>query len=628
MQLKRLPPLRLRLPLQNNLCSKDLQNRIGCVIDTAYSVLLERQPPLPISPIHPASLPLLRCSYFITIFAVACNYWKAAMKILPVILMILMLSVGCRRSAIQARLDESAAIMDSLPDSAFAILKSINPKDIGGKRLNAEYALFMSQAQYKNFIDVDDDSLISIASDYYREREPSRKKMLACFYDGIIKHRMGNYSAAIVAGLEAEDIALKLGDYYYLGMIYELLAKAYNCVYGNDDELKYSALALESYRKAGKNDHADFAALNLGVAYNNVGQYDRGLEMFDSIRFSGCKDSDVINSAMNHSLTSLMGLKNYQEIIRRCANEDSIGCAMQDARVLAFLAVACGETGNMDESDFYKDKSLELMGSDDTLAVYGRLCHLAAKNKNIKDFTYYHEKIDKIHDSLIDLIFKQQVYTAQRDYYHKRSKNAEDLAKRDRNRMTLVLVMLFSSCLIAMVVVIYRNKRRRLEYENALVSIRNERDNLMRDNSDATLQINELLRHRFDSVQSLCDCYFEQSGSNRDKGAIYKEVARIVDSFSSDEMLASLEATLNRCKGNIVTKLRQQVSLSSSELKLALYFMSGFTARSICCFMNVTPSNLYNQKSRLKKKIIESSPSDKQEFLNALGYCENNLSED
>lgn len=61
-----------------------------------------------------------------------------------------MLSVGCRRSAIQARLDESAAIMDSLPDSAFAILKSINPKDIGGKRLNAEYALFMSQAQYKN----------------------------------------------------------------------------------------------------------------------------------------------------------------------------------------------------------------------------------------------------------------------------------------------------------------------------------------------------------------------------------------------------------------------------------------------------------------------------------------------
>ncbi len=550
------------------------------------------------------------------------------MKILPVILMILMLSVGCRRSAIQARLDESAAIMDTLPDSALAILKNINPKDIGGKRLNAEYALFMSQALYKNFVDVDDDSLISIASDYYREREPSRDKMLACFYDGVIKHRMGNNSAAIVAGLEAEDIALKLGDYYYLGMIYELLAKAYNCVYGNDDELKYSALALESYRKAGKNDHADCAALSLGVAYNNVGDYDRGLEIFDSIRFSGCKDPDVINSAMNHSLTSLMGLKNYQEIIRRCSNKDSIADALNDARVLAYLAVACGESGNMDESYFYKSKSLELMGSDDTLAVYGRLCHLAAKNKNIKDFTYYHEKIDQIHDSLIDIIFKQQVYTAQRDYYHKRSKNAEDLAKRDRNRMALVLVVLLTSGLIAIVVVIYRNKRRRLEYENALVSIRNERDLLRRNNSNATLHIDELLRHRFDSVQSLCDRYFEQSGSSRDKGAVYKEVARIVDSFSSNEMLASLEATLNKCKGNIVTRLRQQVDLSAAELRLAIYLMSGFTARSICCFINATPSNLYNQKSRLKKKIEASSSPGEREFLNALGYRENNLSSD
>lgn len=539
-----------------------------------------------------------------------------------------MLSVGCRRSAIQARLDESAAIMDSLPDSAFAILKSINPKDIGGKRLNAEYALFMSQAQYKNFIDVDDDSLISIASDYYREREPSRKKMLACFYDGIIKHRMGNYSAAIVAGLEAEDIALKLGDYYYLGMIYELLAKAYNCVYGNDDELKYSALALESYRKAGKNDHADFAALNLGVAYNNVGQYDRGLEMFDSIRFSGCKDSDIINSAMNYSLTSLMGLKNYKEIIRRCANEDSIGCAMQDARVLAFLAWAFYLSGDKSKYAFYKNESLKSLSNDDAVTVYGIFYNIACREKNVDDILWYDDEKGKVKDSIQDMISAQQLYSVHRDYYRQKNKTVVAIAERDKNRLIFVGVVLLSTLLILAIAVVHRNKKRRQEYEDALVSIRNERDHLMRDNSDATLHINELLRHRFDSVQSLCDRYFEQSGNSRDKGAIYKEVARIVDSFSSDEMLTSLEATINRCKGNIVTRLCQQVDLSPAELKLALYFMSGFTARSICCFINTTPSNLYNQKSRLKKKIIESSPSDKQEFLNAIGYRENNLSED
>lgn len=540
------------------------------------------------------------------------------MKILPVILMILMLSVGCRRSAIQARLDESAAIMDTLPDSALAILKSINPKDIGGKRLNAEYALFMSQALYKNFVDVDDDSLISIASDYYREREPSREKMLACFYDGIIKHRMGNNSAAIVSALEAEDIALKLGDYYYLGMIYELLAKAYNCVYGNDDELKYSALALESYRKAGKNDHADFAALNLGVAYNNVGQYDRGLEMFDSIRFSGCKDSDVINSAMNHSLTSLMGLKNYQEIIRRCSNKDSIADAMNDARVLAFLAWAFYLSGDKSKSAFYKNESLKSLSNDDAVTVYGIFYNIACREKNVDDILWYDDEKGKVKDSIQDMISAQQLYSVHRDYYRQKNKTVVAIAERDKNRLIFVGAVLLSTLLILAIAVVHRNKKRRQEYEDALVSIRNERDNLMRDNSDATLHINELLRHRFDSVQSLCDRYFEQSGSNRDKGAVYKEVARIVDSFSSDEMLASLEATLNKYKGNIVTRLRQQVDLSAAELRLAIYLMSGFTARSICCFINATPSNLYNQKSRLKKKIMESSSSDKQEFLNTL----------
>lgn len=550
------------------------------------------------------------------------------MKILPVILMILMLSVGCRRSAIQARLDESAAIMDTLPDSALAILKSINPKDIGGKRLNAEYALFMSQALYKNFVDVDDDSLISIASDYYREREPSREKMLACFYDGIIKHRMGNNSAAIVSALEAEDIALKLGDYYYLGMIYELLAKAYNCVYGNDDELKYSALALKSYRRAGKNDHADCAALGLGVAYNNLGDYYRGLEIFDSIRFSGCKDSDVINSAMNHSLTSLMGLKNYQEIIRRCSNKDSIADALQDARVLAFLAWAFYLSGDKSKSAFYKNESLKSLSNDDAVTVYGIFYNIACREKNVDDILWYDDEKGKVKDSIQDMISAQQLYSVHRDYYRQKNKTVVAIAERDKNRLIFVGAVLLSTLLILAIAVVHRNKKRRQEYEDALVSIRNERDNLMRDNSDATLHINELLRHRFDSVQSLCDRYFEQSGSNRDKGAVYKEVARIVDSFSSDEMLASLEATLNKYKGNIVTRLRQQVDLSAAELRLAIYLMSGFTARSICCFINATPSNLYNQKSRLKKKIEASSSPGMREFLNALGYRENNLSSD
>lgn len=548
----------------------------------------------------------------------ACYYWTFAMKILPVIFILLLLSAGCGRLAVVSRLDKAVAIMDSLPDSALAILRNINPKDIKGSRLNAEYALFMSQALYKNFVDVDDDSLISIASDYYRERLPSRDKMLACFYDGAIKYRMGNNSAAIVSALEAEDIALKLGDYYYLGMIYELLAKAYNCIYGNDDELRYSALALESYRKAGKNDHADFAALNLGIAYNNVGDYDRGLRIFDSIRFSRCKDSDVINAAMKHSLTSLMGLKNYQEIIRRCSYEDSIADALQDACVLAYLSWAYYLAGDRSKSRYYKNESLKTLIADDAVPVYGIFYNIACRERKIDEMLWCDDELGRVKDSIQGVISAQQLYSVHRDYYNQKSKTVAAVAERDKNKLIFIGVVLLSVVLIIVMIMVCRNKRRRQEFENMLVSIQNERDLLLRNNSESTLHVDELLRHKFDTVQSLCDRYFERSVNSRNKDIIYKDVTEIIDSFSSDDMLVILEATLNKYKNNIVTRLRERVDMSKSELRIAIYFMSGFTARSICCFIRVTPSNLYNQKSRLKKKIAVSAQHDAQEFLDAI----------
>ena len=516
-------------------------------------------------------------------------------------------------------IDESAAIMDCFPDSALIILQEIDSNEISGDRLKADYALFMSQALYKNFIDVKDDSLISIASDYYRERQPSRNKMLACFYDGIIKHQLGNHAGGIVSALDAEEIAISLGDYYYLGMIYELLAQAYCDVYGNDDELQYVALALENYRKAGKSDHADFAALNLGNAYNNIGDYTRGLEIFDSIRFSNSKDADVINDAMRRSLTSLMGLKKYTEIIRRCSNTDSIADALEDARILAYLSLAYYHVGNKSKSRFYKRESLKRLTSEDAITVYGIFYNMARYDESAEAMALYDDKIENMRDSIQAIILNQQLNRVHQDYYRQKSKSIAIRAERDRNRIMLIGFFFFFLILVIVLLLYNRNKKRRVMFENILVSIQNERDALMRYNSDAILYIDELLRHKFDTVQSLCNSYFEQSGNSKNKEIIYKDVARIIESFSSEETMETLETALNKYKNNIIKRLREQVNLSSTEIRLVIYFMSGFSARSICCFTRAIPSNLYNHKSRLKKKIAASGLSDVQEFLNAIG---------
>lgn len=317
-------------------------------------------------------------------------------------------------------------------------------------------------------------------------------------------------------------------------------------------------------------------------------------------------------------MTSLMGLKNYQEIIRRCSYEDSIADALQDACVLAYLSWAYYLAGDRSKSRYYKNESLKTLIADDAVPVYGIFYNIACRERKIDEMLWCDDELGRVKDSIQGVISAQQLYSVHRDYYNQKSKTVAAVAERDKNKLIFIGVVLLSVVLIIVMIMVCRNKRRRQEFENMLVSIQNERDLLLRNNSESTLHVDELLRHKFDTVQSLCDRYFERSVNSRNKDIIYKDVTEIIDSFSSDDMLVILEATLNKYKNNIVTRLRERVDMSKSELRIAIYFMSGFTARSICCFIRVTPSNLYNQKSRLKKKIAVSAQHDAQEFLDAI----------
>ncbi|MBQ5750256.1 MAG: tetratricopeptide repeat protein, partial [Bacteroidaceae bacterium] len=78
-----------------------------------------------------------------------------------------LLFVACRtdNTSIQL-LDQAETLMNVAPDTALALLDSIDSHRLG-RADNARYALLRSQALDKNYIDITNDSLISIAVDYY-----------------------------------------------------------------------------------------------------------------------------------------------------------------------------------------------------------------------------------------------------------------------------------------------------------------------------------------------------------------------------------------------------------------------------------------------------------------------------
>lgn len=72
-------------------------------------------------------------------------------------------------------------VMGTHPDSALSLLRKISSPDRLHGRNRAYYALLLTQAYYKNYLPVTDDSLIRIAADYYASGSDSLRKSQSYF---------------------------------------------------------------------------------------------------------------------------------------------------------------------------------------------------------------------------------------------------------------------------------------------------------------------------------------------------------------------------------------------------------------------------------------------------------------
>ena len=72
--------------------------------------------------------------------------------------------------------------MESRPDSALAVLQGISRAELTTKELGAKYALLLSQALDKNYIDLQSDSIIAPAMRYYWNHGSAEEKMKTLYY--------------------------------------------------------------------------------------------------------------------------------------------------------------------------------------------------------------------------------------------------------------------------------------------------------------------------------------------------------------------------------------------------------------------------------------------------------------
>lgn len=216
-------------------------------------------------------------------------------------------------------LRKAEALLEKRPDSAFSLLKKVNPNTLH-RSDNAHFCLLMTKAMIKNGLPVSSDSLINVAVEYYKDNGDSISKAEAYFYAGRVNQDLTNTKEAMTFFLKASDLSencknykLRYLVYYYLGDMYSVDSHYDLAIKMQQKALYYSRLLKDSLYIAyslrdlalsygGKNLNDSslncyYQAFNvlpktnvkvlislfneIGGVYNNIGDYKNALKYVD-----------------------------------------------------------------------------------------------------------------------------------------------------------------------------------------------------------------------------------------------------------------------------------------------------------------------------------------------------------
>ncbi len=517
--------------------------------------------------------------------------------------------------------------MQEKPDSSLYILKRIDSDDLSRRKDKAKYALLYSQALDKNYIDSDNDSLIRIAANYYRNHGSRQDKMLANYYWGRIQFNAHDYSRSIISLSQAKEDALKLPDYLYAGLICRGIADIYNITFNYFEELNYFEQAYEFFKKANADRHANYALLSIGVAYNNQREFKKSEDIYEQVLELARKDADTM--LLEQCLTMYANLcmatdrpDEAKRMFLAVRNELQSELSPSD---LSYLAYAYAQTGHADSAANLIRSAKQRMPDDiwnQTKIVFHEY-HIHVCNHNYRDALACYEQVVSIQDSILHNVLDQSVVAAQRDFFQKQSDDERHKLIAHRQFSAMAIVILFLLITFGIFYFYRRLQIKNLEiskYMNMAADIQTTLQNRNIEIAGMAQLTQQLFKEKFEFIDKLGNTYYERHNTPAEREAIYNEVKKAIDNLGTDKKtIAELEKIVNSCRSDIMRKLREELpTLKEVDFQLLCYFYAGFSFRAISIFTKDKIENIYNRKSRLRAKIAASNTLNKDLFLDEM----------
>lgn len=154
-------------------------------------------------------------------------------------------------TAVMEELDRAEAVMKEYPDSALALLDSLDRSRLTTREAKARHSLLYSQALDKNYIDLSTDSIIKPAVKYYARHGSPDDRLKTQYYLGCIFRNAGDRERAMEHFVEAERYVDRATDWQAVGRLYSAKRTIYADIYDFEKSYRDALLSAEYYGKAG-----------------------------------------------------------------------------------------------------------------------------------------------------------------------------------------------------------------------------------------------------------------------------------------------------------------------------------------------------------------------------------------
>ena len=540
------------------------------------------------------------------------------MKRTLVLLLFFVLYLHSCNRGITHQLEIAADILDLYPDSALVIMRRIEPLSLISQSQKARYALLMSKALDKNYIDVRSDSLIMIAVNYYSEKGSAGDKMLSWYYLGIVQFNAEDYVQSVLSLEKAEQEANIVGDNLQLGLIFRNKANIYSLTNNNSAAIDNRIKAIEFFEKAGAKPYKEFAELSLAIDYSNQSDYSKA----DSLLTILLRDADnpILLSQCSIRKAGILVEQNQrpQEAIRLYRNNPRYLYRFLD---YAYLAEAFEMLGQRDSSDYWLSEGYnQCVNQPDSATLDYLKSRIEYSREHYEEAFHLVDHATNVQDSLTRLLLQQSVSSSLRDYYKSETLLREEKIQsmRQRTIFGIVFGILLMSLLAMTAVIRSRKKDQLLQKQMARLAL--EERELERVNRDNAHLVGSLFSEKIDHLDRLSDSYFKMD-EGKDKELAFKQIKELVSTIRKDDNLfLSLEKDLDRYCNGIMSKLSSQVPrISGDNRRIIALFFAGYSYETVKLILNkVSVESLKTARSRFRKEIKDSGAPDTDFFLKML----------